>query len=86
MFALETNTRPVSWNNGKEVPRWGVSETQKMSPSTTGICSRHATAVLSNMGVGIADQWERGTVTRQPITQTYYICCPDVVGCSVFAV
>ena len=56
MFALETNTRPVSWNNGKEVPRWGVAETQKMSPSTTGICSRHAAAVLSNMGVGTADQ------------------------------
>ena len=25
----------VSWNNGKEVPRWGVAEIQKMSPSTT---------------------------------------------------
>ena len=24
-----------SWNNGKEVPRWGVAEIQKMSPSTT---------------------------------------------------
>ena len=24
------------WNNGKEVPRWGVAEIQKMSPSTTG--------------------------------------------------
>ena len=23
-----------SWNNGKEVPRWGVAEIQKMSPST----------------------------------------------------
>ena len=23
------------WNNGKEVPRWGVAEIQKMSPSTT---------------------------------------------------
>ena len=83
MFALETNTRPVSWNNGKEVPRWGVAETQKMSPSTTGICSRHAAAVLSNKGVGTADQWKRGTVTRQPITRIYYICCPDVVGHSV---
>ena len=25
----------MSWNNGKEVPRWGVAEIQKMSPSTT---------------------------------------------------
>ena len=24
-----------SWNNGKEVPRWGVAEIQKMNPSTT---------------------------------------------------
>ena len=27
-----------SWNNGKEVPRWGVAEIQKMSPSTIGRC------------------------------------------------
>ena len=33
------------WENGKEVPRWGVAEIQKMSPSTT------AAAVLSNKGV-----------------------------------
>ena len=39
----------MSWNNGKEVPRWGVAEIQKMSPST-------AAAVLSNKGVGTADQ------------------------------
>ena len=26
------------WKNGKEVPRWGVAEIQKMSPSTTGRC------------------------------------------------
>ena len=57
-----------------------------MSPSTTGRCSRHAAAVLSNKGVGTADQWERGTATWQPITRTYYICCPGVVGRSVFAV
>ena len=25
-----------AWNNGKEVPRWGVAEIQKMSPSTMG--------------------------------------------------
>ena len=28
----------IAWNNGKEVPRWGVAEIQKMSPSTTGRC------------------------------------------------
>ena len=27
-----------SWNNGKEVSRWGVAEIKKMSPSTTGRC------------------------------------------------
>ena len=27
-----------SWNNGKEVPRWGVAEIQEMSPSTTERC------------------------------------------------
>ena len=27
-----------AWNNGKEVPRWGVAEIQKMSPSTTERC------------------------------------------------
>ena len=25
----------ATWNNGKEVPRWGVAELQKMSPSTS---------------------------------------------------
>ena len=43
----------------------GVAEIQKMSPSTTGRCSRQT-----------ADQWERGTATRQPITR---ICCLGVV-------
>ena len=61
------------WNNGKEVPRWGVAEIQKMSPSTTGRCSRHA-----------ANQLERGTATRQPITQTYYIWRAGVVGKTIF--
>ena len=28
-------------NNWKEARRWGVAEIQKMSPSTTGRCSRH---------------------------------------------
>ena len=34
----------------------GVVEVQKMSPSTTGRCSRHAASVLLNKGVGTADQ------------------------------
>ena len=42
--------------------------------------------MLSNKGVGTADQWECGTATQQPITWTYYICCPGVVGRSAFAV
>ena len=25
----------LAWNNGKEDPRWGVAEIQKMSPPTT---------------------------------------------------
>ena len=33
VFQLEVKT----WNNGKEVPRWGVAEIQKMSPSTPPI-------------------------------------------------
>ena len=35
---FKVNTEPEPWNNGKEVPRWGVAEIQKMSPSTTGRC------------------------------------------------
>ena len=42
---------------GRRFPDGGVAEIQKMSPSTTGRCSRHA-----------ADQWERSTATRQTIT------------------
>ena len=29
-----TDQGEVAWNNGKEVPRWGVAEIQKMSPLT----------------------------------------------------
>ena len=75
-----------AWNNGKEFPRWWVAEIQKMSPSTTGICSRHAAAVLSNKGVGTADQWKCSTATQQPIRRIYYICSPGLVSHSVFAV
>ena len=52
-------------------------------------CSKHAAAVLSNKGVGTANQWERSTATQQPITRPCYllsgcgwpwcICCPGVV-------
>ena len=28
----------IAWNNGKDVPKWGFAEIQKMSPSTTGRC------------------------------------------------
>ena len=31
---MSAGTAP--WKKGKEVPRWGVAEIQKMSPSTTG--------------------------------------------------
>ena len=31
------STGCAAWNNGKEVPRWGVTEILKMSPSTTGL-------------------------------------------------
>ena len=37
-----------SWNNGKEVPRWGVAEIQKMSPSTTG----HIIVVTNSPPIG----------------------------------
>ena len=35
--------------------------------------------MLSNKGVGTADQWERGTATRQPITTLLIFWCgrPD---------
>ena len=31
---VKTTQESVAWNNGKEVPRWGVAEIQKRSPST----------------------------------------------------
>ena len=43
-----------------------VAEIQKMSPSTTERCSRHAAAVLSNKGAGTA-KWERSMATRNSI-------------------
>ena len=38
LSAAGTSDVSLAWNNGKEVPRWGVAEIQKMSPSTTGRC------------------------------------------------
>ena len=40
-----------TWNNGREVPRFGVAEIQKMSTSTT------AAVILSNKGV-VLEFWE----------------------------
>ena len=59
-YCCVTISGVVTWNDGKEVPRWGVAEIQKMRPSTTGRCKYKR--------VGTADQWERGTATQQPIT------------------
>ena len=34
---IAKNTKTLNpWNNGKEVPRWGVAEIQKMSPGLVG--------------------------------------------------
>ena len=52
----------------------GVAEIQKMSPSTTGRCSRHAAAMLSNKGVGTADQWERDTVVVYLLSRGVQTC------------
>ena len=41
------------WNNGKEVPRWGVAEIKKMSPSTTGRCYSLMRSQLTNHQLGI---------------------------------
>ena len=37
-YAILSQSWSDAWNNGKEVPIWGVAEIQKMSPSTTGRC------------------------------------------------
>ena len=87
MFMATNNKEEVIHGRmGTGIPAGGSLRYRKGVPQQLWRCSRHAAAVLSNMGVGTADQWERGTVTQQPITRTYYICCPDVVGHSVFAV
>ena len=56
----------------------GVAEIQKMSPSTTGRCSRHAAALLSNKGVGTADQSD-GLIIFAGCSRPWCICCPVVV-------
>ena len=38
VITTNISIRAEAWNNGKEVPRWGVAEIQKMSPSKTGRC------------------------------------------------
>ena len=77
-FVTECKSRQSGYHGimGRRFPDGGVAEIQKMSPPTTGSCSRHAAAVLSKKRVGTADQWERGTATQQPITR---ICSPAVV-------
>ena len=64
-----------AWNNGKEVPRWGVAVIQKMSPSTTGRCSRHAAAVLSNKGV---EQPTNGSAAQQHGSQSHGLIIFDI--------
>ena len=46
-----------AWNNGKEVPKWGFAEIQKMSPSTTGRCkyTREWGQPTNAMGAGHGD-------------------------------
>ena len=58
---------------GRRFPDGGLLWYRKWVPQQLGDV---AAAVLSNKGVGTADQWERGTATQQPITR---ICCPGVV-------
>ena len=41
------------WNNGKEVPRGGDAELQKMSPPTTGRCYSLMRSQLTNHQVGV---------------------------------
>ena len=41
------------WNNGKEVPRGGDAELQKMSPPTTGRCYSLMRSQLTNHQLGI---------------------------------
>ena len=38
VMAARTGSVFLSWNDGKEVPRWGVADIQKMTPSTTARC------------------------------------------------
>ena len=63
------------WNNGKEVPRWGVAEIEKLRyrkwvPQQLGDVNTQESGDSRPM------QWEPGMATWQPITQ---ICCPGVV-------
>ena len=59
----------------------GRCEIPKVSPSTTGRCSRHAAAVLSNMGVGSNGRTARGhgSKSHRLIPPSHYS-----MGCYVY--
>ena len=38
----------VAWNNGKEAPRWGVAEIQKMSPDSRPMGARHSNTAANH--------------------------------------
>ena len=63
-----------SWNNGKEVPKWGVAEIQKMSPSTTGRCKKTREWVLPTNGHG-----SQSYGFDVQVWSNLCICCPGVV-------
>ena len=71
--------RGSSWNNGKEVPRWGVAEIQKMSPSTTGRCkqTRELGQPTNRSLAQRHSSQSNGFAVR--VWSTMCICCPGVV-------
>ena len=70
-----------TWNNGKEVPRWGVAEIQKMSPSTTlgdvivvtnSPPIGHMRSQLTNHKVGIVldvQSWWKNYIRRPDVVE-----------------
>ena len=74
-ISLYTNASSP-WNNGKEVPRLGVAEIQKMSPSTTGRC--YCCHYL-------ASYWSHQISADQSPSRNY-IRCPGVVGKTILDV
>ena len=69
MFTI-TEKAPAQRRMGRKLTDGGLLRYRNESPNNW--------EMLSNKGVGTADQWEHGTATQQPITQ---ICSPDVVDC-----